>query len=103
MNASAVRSIPKCKPFLIHHVRLSLTRSYRLCFLRTMVYKAVVSNQIGRASDLWDRIPSEWIAFVPRINTNLDNIRRLFAVNVMIHMELRLRPLIVDMVDGLGE
>ena len=71
-----------------------------------MVYKAVVSNQIGRAtraSDLWDCIPSEWIAFVPRINTNLDNIRRLFAVNVMIHMELRLRPLIVDMVDGLGE
>jgi hypothetical protein len=68
-----------------------------------MVHKAVVSNQVDRLSDLWDQLPIEWIALVPRINNNLDYIRRLFAVNARIHMEALLRPLIVETVDLIRE
>ena len=49
----------------------------------------------------WENVPIQSIVFLARIKRHIATLRNLFAKNCMVHLNARLRPIILDVVGEL--
>jgi hypothetical protein len=49
----------------------------------------------------WENVPVESISFLSRIKRNIATLRNVFSKNCMVHLNARLRPIILEVVGEL--